>query len=95
MSHGCPVLLDSQLLQYIKLQTDPDIICISSKADPDFMQACKAPIPDAVTTRENFTVQLERASIFSHDKVGVSYRFEACTAATAVPNSVRQTPNLR
>jgi hypothetical protein len=60
-----------QMLHYVKIQTDPDVICLSATAESALVEAAAAEAPGAgVAGRlEGYCVQLERSSVFAHDKV--------------------------
>lgn len=56
-----------QMLQYAKLQTEPDVVFISSKIDGPFLEACKQ--ATAGSQEPQYTVLQERQSLFTPDKV--------------------------
>ncbi|KIY99037.1 hypothetical protein MNEG_8926 [Monoraphidium neglectum] len=62
--------LKFQMLHYVKIQTDPDVICLSATAESALVEAAAAEAPGAgVAGRlEGYCVQLERSSVFAHDK---------------------------
>jgi len=54
------------------------------RSDADLLAACEAPVPDAVTSRGRYRVQLERNALFMHDKVrGRGCRHSCTTRCTA------------
>ena len=65
------VTLMLQMLQTIKLQTDPEVILISSTAEGAFQEACRQPIVVAGETEGTFSLKLERPSLFLHNKVSI------------------------
>lgn len=67
-----------QMLQYIKLQTNPSVIVLPATAEADLITAVKAPAAVATGAvadedgggSNEVLLQLQRPSIFTYDKVG-------------------------
>lgn len=66
-----PVHAPHQMLHYVKLQTNPDVICLSATAEAALIEAAGAEVPGVADADrlEGYNVQLERSSLFAHDKV--------------------------
>jgi hypothetical protein len=87
-----------QMLQYAKLQTEPDVVFISSKIDGPFLEACKQ--ATAGSQEPQYTVLQERQSLFTPDKVSdeassASHALNAClTTVKRLPRSRACTEGL-
>jgi hypothetical protein len=58
------------MLQYVKLQTDPEVIYLSATADAALVEAAGAEVPGArgAGRVSGYAVRLERSAVFAYDK---------------------------
>lgn len=64
-----PTHLALQTLQQLRLQTAPDVICLSSSSEPQLQEACREALAGLPGDQQQTAVQLERPSLFSHARV--------------------------
>lgn len=60
------------MLHFVKIQTDPEVICLSATADAALVEAAAAEVPGEAAGAGRpggYHVQLERSAVFTHDKV--------------------------
>lgn len=62
-----------QVLQLVKMQVDPHVVYVSSKADAELLDACRRPVDNSEAGAQ-FDVRLERASLFTYQKASARLR---------------------
>jgi len=68
------------MLQYVKLQTNPDVICLPATSDTLLLEAAGSEVPGVggdAGRLGGYEVQLERSAAFVHEKVIIEHALGA------------------